>query len=123
MKFNLETPEDGYLIQSYDKGQIVVNGQIFTSSIVVGTDQIQPDWPPNEVSDLIPAHFETLLEFEPEIIIFGSGEKQQFPSPELLAPLIKKGIGLESMTTAAACRTYNVLVSEYRRVVAALLLT
>ena len=122
MKFNLETPENGYLIQSYDRGKIVVNEQIFTSSIVVGTNQIQPNWPPNTLSEVTSAHFESLLEFDPEIIIFGSGEKQQFPSPELLAPLIKKGIGLESMTTAAACRTYNVLVSEYRRVVAALLL-
>lgn len=122
MKFNLETPEEGYLIQSYDKGQFIVNEQVFTSSLAVGIDQILPDWPPNAISDLIPAHFEMLLDFDPEIIIFGSGEKQQFPSPDLLAPLIKKGIGLETMTTPAACRTYNVLISESRRVVAALLL-
>ena len=122
MKFQLEKPEEGYLIQSHDKGQIMVNEQVFTSSIVIGTDQILPDWPPNKISDLTSAHFELLLELNPEIVIFGSGEKQHFPSPELLAPLIRKGIGLESMTTAAACRTYNVLVSEYRRVVVALLL-
>ncbi|MDH5190381.1 MAG: Mth938-like domain-containing protein [Gammaproteobacteria bacterium] len=122
MIFHLENPEKGNLIKSYEKGQIMVNEQTFTTSIVVGTDRILSDWPPNKVSDLTPDHFETLLEFKPEIIIFGSGEKQQFPSPELMAPLIKKGIGLESMNTAAACRTYNVLVSEYRRVVAALLL-
>lgn len=122
MKFNLETPEEGYLIQSYNKGQFIVNEQIFTSSLAVGIDQILPDWPPNEMSDLIPAHFEMLLDFDPEIIIFGSGEKQQFPSPDLLTALIKKGIGLETMTTPAACRTYNVLISENRRVVAALFL-
>ncbi|MDH5436918.1 MAG: Mth938-like domain-containing protein [Gammaproteobacteria bacterium] len=122
MKFNLETPEEGYLIQSYNKGQFIVNEQIFTSSLAVGIDQILPDWPPNEMSDLIPAHFEMLLDFDTEIIIFGSGEKQQFPSPDLLTALIKKGIGLETMTTPAACRTYNVLISENRRVVAALFL-
>ena len=73
MKFNLETPENGYLIQSYDRGKIVVNEQIFTSSIVVGTNQIQPNWPPNTLSEVTSAHFESLLEFDPEIIIFGSG--------------------------------------------------
>ena len=122
MKFQLENPDDGYVIESYGKGQIVVNEHIFTSSLVIGPEKNLREWAPKGIPDLVVEHFEGLLEHDPEIIIFGSGEKQHFPAPDLLRPLIRRGVALEAMNTAAACRTYNILVSENRRVIAALLL-
>jgi uncharacterized protein len=77
---------------------------------------------PTDFSKLTQAHFDELLQLQPELVIFGSGAKLRFPPPALLSGLIARRIGVESMDSAAACRTYNVLVSEGRTVVAALLL-
>ena len=79
-------------------------------------------WAPATFDDLTQAHFDGLLQDKPELVIFGSGARLRFPSASLLRGLIARNIGLESMDTAAACRTYNVLASEGRTVVAALLL-
>ena len=80
-------------------------------------------WAPTRPADLTPADFEALLALKPELVIFGSGPRHQFVSPALLRALIDHRIGVETMDTPAACRTYNVLVSEGRSAVAALLLT
>jgi len=79
-------------------------------------------WPPARFDALTRAHFDSLLHDNPELVIFGSGARLRFPTPALLQTLIERRVGLETMDTAAACRTYNVLVSEGRSVIAALLL-
>ena len=85
-------------------------------------DRLITDWTPVNTDDLTADHFEELIEFEPEVVILGTGEHLHFPHPSVTAELLTQGIGVEVMDTSAACRTYNVLLSEGRQVVAALLL-
>jgi uncharacterized protein len=79
-------------------------------------------WDAANFDALTAAHFERLVALEPEVVIFGSGARLRFAPPALLRALIERRIGVETMDTAAACRTYNVLANEGRTVVAALLL-
>jgi uncharacterized protein len=109
-------------ITACDARSIIVNGQTWTQSLLVPTHgEVQP-WGVQRIDDLLPEHFSRLLAFTPELVIFGSGQRMHFVSPALMAALYAQRIGIETMTTAAACRTYNVLVSEYRRVVLVALL-
>jgi uncharacterized protein len=78
-------------------------------------------WPATRFEDLAEAHFEAIVHLAPEIVVFGSGSRIRFAKPALLRPLIDARIGIETMDTPAACRTYNVLIAEGRSVVAALL--
>jgi uncharacterized protein len=79
------------------------------------------EWRPQTVEDVTLADLDPVLALEPEIVLFGVGERQRFLRPDLMGALLARGVGCEVMTTDAACRTYNVLVSEERRVVAALM--
>jgi uncharacterized protein len=109
-------------IQRCEPGRVWVNAQSHESSVLVpwrGT--VQP-WPVGQLGDLGAAHFEQVLALRPELVIFGSGARLRFVSPALSRCLIERGIGIETMDTGAACRTYNVLASEGRSVVAALLI-
>ena len=95
----------------------------FEHSLLVPWQGAVRRWAPTRPDDLTPADFEALLMLKPELVIFGSGPRHQFVSPALMRALIEQRIGVETMDTPAACRTYNVLVSEGRSAVAALLLT
>jgi uncharacterized protein len=108
-------------INAYEAGWIEVSGQKYTGGLVVHSESGCSPWPEVRFENLQAVHFAQLLVHRPELVIFGSGLKLRFPSNAWLAPLIQAGIGVETMDTAAACRTYNVLASEGRRVVAALL--
>ena len=108
-------------INAYQAGWIEVNGQKYSGGLMVHSESGCSAWTVARFEDLQADHFAQLLAHRPELVIFGSGLKLRFPRPVWLAPLIQLGIGLETMDTAAACRTYNVLASEGRRVVAALL--
>ena len=100
---------------------MVVNGVQHTHSVVVPwTGQVEA-WPVARFEDLQAEHFMALAEHAPELVIFGSGARLRFPAASALRPLIERRIGFETMDTAAACRTYNVLLSEGRSVLAALL--
>ncbi len=122
MKFNLADEGDNYIIRSYDTGELVVNEYRHTSSVIVTPQQIIGEWPPQLFEDLTPEHFHPLADLKPQLVILGTGATQQFPDPALYATLVEMNIGIEIMTTPAACRTYNVLVAEGRKVAAALLL-
>lgn len=122
MKFQLETNGQQLTISACRPGAITINQEELASSLIITPDTLIRDWSPQSHDELKPEHFNTVAEMEPVILIYGSGMRQQFPAPELLEPLIKKGIGIETMDTAAACRTYNVLVSEGRNVAAALII-
>jgi len=100
---------------------VIVNGVEHTTSVVVPWTGPPLAWPVGDFHSLAPAHFAQIAELQPELVIFGSGARIRFPSPALLRPLIDRRIGIETMDTAAACRTYNVLLAEGRSVVAALL--
>lgn len=91
-------------------------------SVVIGSRGEKFDWACSRFEDLTEAHFLQLLEAKPELVIFGSGERLRFPPPAFLRGLMAARIGVETMDTIAACRTYNILASEGRKVLAALLM-
>lgn len=122
MKVSLETGSASHRIRAYDEGSVTVNEDVYTSDLIVMPEAVITEWASSTVAELTPEHLAALEPYEPEIVLLGTGRKQRFPSARLMAELSRKGIGLETMNTAAACRTYNVLMSEDRRVAAALLL-
>ena len=91
-------------------------------SIVIGSNGEKFDWNCSRFEDLTEAHFAQLVASQPEIVIFGSGNKLRFVPPAYMRALMQSRIGFETMDTLAACRTYNILAGEGRRVVAALLI-
>lgn len=109
-------------IHAQGDGWISINGEKITHSILLSTSGERVVWPCESVADLQAAHFDMVLNLKPELVIFGSGLRQRFVHPVLYKTLIAQGIGLETMSTAAAVRTYNILAQEGRHVVAALLL-
>ncbi len=120
MKFMLDTSGDGYTIQHYDTGEIIIDQKRYRQSLILLPDQVIADWTPASVSELATADFEQLAALRPEIVLLGTGREQHFPHPSLSQPLMHQRIGFEVMDTAAACRTYNILMTEGRRVAAAL---
>jgi len=116
---------DTQSITAYGEGWIAVNGQRHTHSLVLTSSGQLAPWSCTRFEDLTVADFSALtraMPEGPELVIFGSGSKLRFVSPALLSGLIAQRIGVETMDTAAACRTYNILAAEGRRVVAALLM-
>lgn len=111
-------------INAYGPGWIEVNGQRFTSSLIVSSlAGASPQmWAARRFEDLGASDFEVLAASGAELVLFGSGQRLRFPLPAWFSGLITQGIGMETMDTAAACRTYNILASEGRKVVVALLL-
>ncbi len=112
-------------VTGYGEGWIAVNGQRHTHSLVLTPKSELIPWPCARFELLEALHFDMLVERStepPELIVFGSGARLRFVPPALLRGLMARRIGVETMDTAAACRTYNILAGEGRRVVAALLL-
>ena len=109
-------------ITAYGPGWLAVDGEKTNTSIVLSSRGQRFDWQCSRFEDLGSAHFAQLAELGAEVVIFGSGQRLRFAPPQWLAPLMRQRIGVESMDTQAACRTYNILASEGRNVVAALIL-
>jgi uncharacterized protein len=108
-------------VQRHSSEGLVVNGVEHRASVVVPWQGDVAGWPVDAFVALSEAHFAQLAALAPEIVIFGSGARIRFVKPALLRPLIERRIGVETMDTAAACRTYNVLLAEGRSVVLAAL--
>ena len=121
MKFQADK-SDAQNITGYGPGWIAVDKQNHETSLLVSSGGLLKAWDCARFEDLTAAHFEELAQLDAEVIIFGSGAKNRFLPMAWLKPLMMKRIGLETMDTASACRTYNVLAGEGRNVVAALLL-
>jgi len=109
-------------ISGYGPGWISVDGERFSASLLIGSRGERLAWDCRCYEDLGPVHFARLAELDPELVLFGSGTRLRFPRPDWLRPLMERRIGVETMDTAAACRTYNILASEGRHVLVALLL-
>jgi uncharacterized protein len=109
-------------ITGYGPGWIGVGPERVTGSVVIGSRGQRLAWSCNMFGELTAAHFAQLVDLDAELVIFGSGNTLRFPQAAWLAPLMARRIGLETMDTQAACRTYNILAGEGRNVVAALLL-
>lgn len=110
-----------YRILGYDQGGVRVEQAYYTGSMVVASFAAPHSWPPATVAQLQPEHFAALLALEPEVVILGTGARHIHPDPRLFVALQQQGVGVEVMNTAAACRTYNVLLADGRRVIACLL--
>lgn len=122
MKFQLDEPQGGNSISRHDGQNVWVNGQQHGASLLVPWRGEVQAWGVQRFEDLGEAHFQQILTLKPELVVFGSGAKIRFARPSLYRSLIEARIGIETMDLAAACRTYNVLASEGRTVLAALLI-
>jgi uncharacterized protein len=109
-------------ISGYGPGWVGVGAEKITHSVILSSGGERIAWPLERFEDLGTEHFEMLSKVEAEVVIFGSGSRIRFPQAAWLRPLMAKRIGIETMDTAAACRTYNILAQEGRRVAVALLL-
>jgi uncharacterized protein len=108
-------------VRAYSTGEVRIGERSLQHSCLLRADRIEA-WRPQRLSQLTLQDWEPVFELQPEIVVLGSGSAQRFPDSRLMAAVLARGIGLEVMDTGAACRTYNILVTEDRPVVAALLL-
>jgi uncharacterized protein len=120
MKFHLSTPS-GNVITGQGPGWIRVGMQEYRSGIVLTPDAVVPEWAKEGFDALTEADFAGLAAHAPEIVLLGTGRSLRFPHPHLTRALAEARIGLEVMDTPAACRTFNILAAEGRKVVAALI--
>lgn len=122
MKFTLDRPGTLHVVRGYAPGRLRIGEQEFTRSVIVSAGTLIDDWRPQHIGELTAADLEPAFALEPQVLLLGSGARQVFPAPALLAQLYAARIGFEVMDTGAACRTYNVLVGEGRNVAAALII-
>ena len=122
MKLHQDSSSALNTITSYGDGFVAINLERHEGSVIVMPDMPVTAWPVSSFEALAPEHFEALAAAAPEVVIFGSGSRLRFPHPRLTAELAKHRIGVETMDFGAACRTYNILMSEGRRVAVALLI-
>ena len=121
MDLKLEQPGDHLFIRSVSVQGIQVVDDFYNSSIIVSAKQVIADWPVNSIENITEQHLEKVLDLQPELVLIGTGARQAFLSPQQMMYFYSRNIGVEVMTTDAACRTFNVLVAESRNVVAALI--
>ena len=122
MKLHLATAENNHLITGYGGNYVEINRQRYAQNLIVMPQTLILDWPADIFENLTEAHFTQVSDLKPELVLLGTGKKHQFLHPKVYQNLTAQGIPLECMTTAAACRTYNILMSEGRNVAAALIL-
>jgi uncharacterized protein len=121
VKFERDSADGRNAFTGYGAGYVEVGGKRYSSSLVVSGDRLVVDWPATSVGALTADHLAAIVDLAPEIVIIGTGATFAFPEPARLAPLHAARIGVEVMDTPAACRTYNILLGEGRKVVAALI--
>ena len=110
-----------HTIHAYSDGEIIINDKSIRHSVIVTPDTIQ-SWAPRSLEELEPAHFAAFEAWQPEVVLVGTGRQLRFPPPHYSVELLARGIGVEIMANDAACRTFNILLSEDRQVLLALLL-
>jgi len=119
MRFHQDS-SSGNLVRAYAAGELRINEAVFTTPVIVSPSVIAPGPAAASAAELAAIHASGLLALEPELVLLGTGTRQTFPAAEFGAVFLRAGIGFEVMSTGAACRTFNVLASEQRRVVALL---
>jgi uncharacterized protein len=122
LKLHLSRPEGRNAVTGYGEGYVMVNRIRYEHSLVVLPDRLLDQWRVAEVDTLDNAAVRALAALDVEIVLLGTGANLRFPHPRVLQPLYAAGVGVEVMDTGAACRTYNILMAEDRKVAAALLL-
>ena len=121
MEFHLEVPQDHFFIRSVSAQGIRVNDDYYSEPLIISGQRIVPDWGVGSVDDIDEANLQAIFDLQPEIILIGTGAIQVFLPPAIQVHFFRRKIGFEVMTTDAACRTFNVLASEGREVVAGLM--
>jgi len=122
MKFTQQPTTGINLIRRYGAGFITIGAEDIRASCLITAGTLTRDWPPRSIEELNVEHLSPLFDLAPEIVVLATGAQQKFPRAALRAEFATRKIGLEVMEVGAACRTYNVLVGEERRVLAAILL-
>ena len=122
MKLHASSPSALLTFSGYGDGFVLVNGERHERNLIVTPEKLLP-WGAASFDALAEQDFQAILELNPEIVLLGTGPKQRFPHPRLTRALMEKRIGVEAMDLQAACRTYNILMAEERRVAAAILFT
>lgn len=122
MKLHLADLGDTKLFTAHGEDHVMVNGERHDQSIVVSAAEVRSDWTVAGFDALSEENFVYFLTLQPEVLLLGTGAQQRFPHPSLYRALTDAGISLECMDTPAACRTYNILVAEDRKVIAAILI-
>ena len=121
MKFTLQTPSSSNLVHACSETEIRVREHVIRASVILTETEIVFDWPPACIEELSLLHLQAALQLNPELILLGTGTRQVFPDARVIAAIQAAGVGFEVMDTRAACRTYNILVQEGRKVAAALI--
>lgn len=120
MKLHQTGSQGRNLITACETGRIRINQDVHQGNLIITPDSVE-HWEIASFEALTPQDFAALLRLSPEVVLFGTGTRQRFPHPRLTAELAQAGVGIEVMDTPAACRSFNILLAEERRVVAVLL--
>jgi len=120
VKFTLDARTDMNIVRGYASGAVRVGDRVVSRPFILAADALITEWDAPSVTELAPQHLEPVFELKPEVVLLGTGETQRFPSARVREAFAARGIALEAMDLGAACRTYNILVQEERRVVALL---
>jgi uncharacterized protein len=121
MKLHADSRSAHHVVTAHGPGYVAVDGQRHERSLLLLPDRVDTAWGPESFAALTADHLAPMAQLGCDVLLLGTGARQRFPAPALLRPLIEVHLGLEAMDTAAACRTYNILVAEGRKVAAALI--
>lgn len=122
MELNFERPRDYLFVRKADAHAVVVVDRPFTASLILTRGKVIDDWAITDIAAMTPEHVEPILALKPDVVLLGTGARQVFPSQAVLAAFLQHGVGVETMDNAAAARTWDILASEGRNVVAAFIL-
>jgi uncharacterized protein len=122
MKLHTSNTDKYQTVTGYDQSGVEINAQRFDYSVLVMPETPPRAWDVSRFDDLTAAHFEQIALDKPDVVVLGTGERQRFVHPRLIASLSSQHIGVESMDSHAACRTYNILMGEGRKVTLALII-
>jgi uncharacterized protein len=121
MKLTLDANPGVNRIRSYSNGEVRVGERVLTRSCIIASDSLVAEWRPTSLADLTESDLDALFATKPELVLLGTGSTHQFAPAPIRGAFVKRGVALETMDLGAACRTFNILVQEGRRVTAALL--
>lgn len=122
MELNLENPGNFPFVRRADAHRVVIANRAFTASLILTRDEVIENWPVADVAALTPDRVEPVLALKPDVVLLGTGGRQQFPSQAVLAAFLQRGVGVEAMDNTAAARTWDILAGEGRNVVAGFIL-
>jgi uncharacterized protein len=121
MRFTQDSSSGINVIRAYASGELRINENIYRGAVILSASTAIAEPNIQNLDDLVAIDVSRVLALEPEVVLLGTGARQTFPAPSFGAQFLRAGIGFEVMDTGAACRTFNVMVGERRRVAALLL--